>query len=149
MTAEWLAAIAALAAVILGPFVGVYIARRQTQITTVTTSRMEWISQLRNLVAELLAEYRFVDFDTIPGKIPKVEKATLQRLFHIETQIKLMLNQDETEHKDLMRTVENAVKYAGSFEQNKLEKITEHVQAIQTTATVILKKEWGVVKAGQ
>ncbi|MDG4552792.1 MAG: hypothetical protein P9E24_00885 [Candidatus Competibacter sp.] len=149
MTAEWLAAIAALAAVILGPFVGVYVARRQTQMTTVATSRVEWISQLRDLVAELLAEYRFVDFDTVPGQPPKVEKTTLQRLFRIETQIKLMLNPDETEHKELMRTVENAVTYAGSFAQNKLAKITEHVQAIQTTATVILKKEWGVVKAGQ
>lgn len=149
MTAEWLAAISALAAVILGPFVGVYVARRQTQMSTISASRVEWISQLRDLVAELLAEYRFVDFDTVPGNPPKIEKATLQRLFRIETQIKLMLNPDEPEHKELMRTVENAVTYAGSFEQNKLAKITEHVQAIQTTATVILKKEWGVVKAGK
>jgi hypothetical protein len=147
MTAEWLAAISALFAVILGPFVGVYIARRQTQMSTISASRVEWISQLRDLVADLLAEYRFVDFDTAPGEPPKIEKATLQHLFRIETQIKLMLNPDEPEHKDLIRTVENAVTYAGSFAQNKLAKITEHVQAIQTTATVILKTEWVVIKA--
>lgn len=149
MTAEWLSALTALVAVVVGPFVSVYITKRQIQMSAVSSSCVEWIKQLRDLVAELLAEYRFVDFDSVPGQTPKVLKATLQRLFRIETQIKLMLNPDETEHKELMRVVENAVTYADSFAQNKLAKITEHVQAIQATATLILKKEWEVVKAGK
>jgi hypothetical protein len=148
MTAEWLAAISSLVAVIIGPFVGIHVANHQIRISTVSANRVEWISQLRDLIAELLAEYRMIDFDTPPGNQPKIDKATLQDLYRIETRIKLMLNPDDSDHKELIRTVENAVTYAGSFDKNKLEKITEQLKAIQTTATVVLKNEWGVVKTG-
>ena len=142
MNAEWLSALTALAAVLIGPFISVYITKRQIEMSVVSSSKVEWTKELRDLVGELVAEYRFVDFNSIPGNIPKVDTNTLKKLYHIEVQINLMLDPTNIEHQELSRIIENAVTYAGEFNQNKLLKITENVKAIQKTATMVIKSEW-------
>lgn len=152
MTPEWIAAVTALVAVTVGPFASIYVAKRQIRISTVSESRVEWIKQLRDLVAQLLTEHRFSDIELEAGdKTIDRDKyfARLQRLFLLERKIGLMLNPEEPAHKELMRIITNAVTYAGNVEEDRLDKIREHVDIVFKQAQAILKAEWEVVKVGE
>ena len=152
MTPEWLSAMTALLAVTIGPFASIFVAKRQTRMSTVTESRVEWIKQLRDLVAQLLTEHRFSDIELVVGaKTIDQDKyfERLKRLFLLERQIGLMLNSEEPTHKELMRAVSNAVSYVGSMEEDRQKTIQEHIDIVFKQAQAILKEEWEVVKAGQ
>lgn len=141
MTPEWLSALTALAAVVLGPFISFCITKLQIRLSAISSSRKEWTKQLRDLVGDLIGEYRFLDYDSKIGEPVVIDKTLLQQLYRVETQLKLMLNPKEAEHQELIRVVSNAVTYAGSTEKNKANKITKHVQAIEQVAASILKTE--------
>ena len=60
MTPEIITALTALAAVTVGPFLSIYVAKKQINSAALSTNRQEWINKLRIILAELIAIVRHV-----------------------------------------------------------------------------------------
>ena len=60
MTPEMVAAITALVAVVVGPLLSIYVARKQINAAALSTNRQDGINKLRNVLAELITIVRHV-----------------------------------------------------------------------------------------
>jgi hypothetical protein len=60
MTPEMVTAITALVAVVVGPILSIYVAKKQINAAALSTNRQEWINKLRTVLAELITIVRHV-----------------------------------------------------------------------------------------
>ncbi len=126
--------------------------------------RQAWIDGLRGDLAIFFSSVRALcrtmqetrspnttDEDIQDFKLGK-EKIGHMRLADSLYRIKLRLNKNEPEHKELQRLLESAVKIQNRINIEKGKDYTEALEAIERAATYsqdILKSEWERVKRGE
>ena len=148
----------ALVASIVGPLVTLSVGKRQFAATVLSTNRQRWIEQLRDLLAEFIAQLGtvWVIRATWQGKWDKglapiaadparVEK--MQRLLLVQWKIRLMLNPTEADHQELYAAVEKALDRLREERSEETETATD-IEAISRLGQMILKREWQRVKSG-
>ena len=152
-----ISACTALVASILGPLVTLSVARRQFNANVLSANRQRWIETLRDMVAELISLIVTAlvvkakwhgNWDQGRGAVADpalMEK--LQRLVLIQSKIRLLLNPTETDHQQLDRAIDAAIKRLQS-EQTEDAEMEADIQTITRLAQSILKREWQRVKRG-
>ena len=155
----------ALVASVAGPIVTLTVARRQISANVVSANRHRWIESLRDLVAEMIALIATAtlvrlelarDAGTVsaivvrdPAMIEKVERLVLVR-----NKIRLMINPNEDDHRELLAAIETAfLRLTGDRAMGTPQEATRametSIEAITRCAQGILKREWARVKRGE
>jgi len=141
-----ISAVTALVAVVVSPFVSVYVAKRHIRAAVVSANRQAWINQLREALAELVTGLRFLNLRSqgLDAQEQWVER--YQRTFHLTSKIALLLNLAEADHKELHATIKQAGELlAGTVDDEKLFAVTDRILEL---SQAILKREWERVKRG-
>jgi hypothetical protein len=120
--------------------------------------RQAWVDGLRNDLASFFAAARVFARAVEKAILDNDSKALAQRESDLRHQaadthckIKLRLNPDEEEHKELLRLIDRAITEQNTMLTQKTD-ITETIRAIDIAteyARPILKKEWVRVKEGE
>lgn len=148
----------ALVASIVGPIVTLSVARRQFNATVLSANRQKWIETLRDTIAELIS--LLVSALIVrsawkskwdKGRGPFREEVALleklERMVLAESKIRLLLNPAESDHQQLHRAIDAAIKRLQS--EDSLDSDTEaDIENITILAQSILKREWQRVKLG-
>jgi len=153
MTPEMVAAITALVAVVVGPLLSIYVARKQINAAALSTNRQDWINKLRNVLAELITIVRHVPPAYAANSITNQEAiAKHGELTEKVELVKLLLNPKESDHQELVRLVMSAstqVKDAINQRQGNALKLGEAAERVVAQSQIILKREWERVKKGE
>lgn len=150
MDTHVISALTALVAVIVGPSVSVYLAKRQIHASVVSSNRQKWIDNLRDQLSEIITSIRILGLHRNMGNIEQEEfDRRLEKLVLMETKINLLLNPLESDHKAISETIHKAIEklFAGD-EREKRVAVTELSTSLMAQAQVILKREWQRVKLG-
>jgi hypothetical protein len=148
----------ALVASIAGPLATLRVSRRQFDATVISSSRRKWIDALRDLLAELVSQLAGLsvlksgwtgDWDrglrllqADPSLVAKVERVVLVRW-----KIRLMLNLNEEDHRELDRLIAGAVRRLRDEAPGEADTDAD-IEDISRQAKGILKREWERVKRG-
>lgn len=145
-------AITALVAVVVGPIVTLYVAKRQINASVLSGNRQAWINRLRDEVASLTAIV-----NNLPSAHANESVATTDaiaehgRLVKMAQTVKLLINPTEEDHKKLVQLIDTAgEEVIDSINKRKADaKHFEQVaQEIVRQTQLILKREWERVKNG-
>lgn len=143
-----LSLIIAALAVFVGPFITLYIAKRQVQSSLEATNRQitgpmrqAWINTLRDLLSELCSSSHHY---FVAGYEDRTDNE-YQRLTHLETKIQLMLNAKEDDHIQLEKLIHEMVSSLQRGKEVDAAFIEVHPKVISLSRQV-LKREWDVVK---
>lgn len=153
MNPEMVTAITALVAVVVGPLLSIYVARKQINSAALSTNRQEWINKLRNVLAELITIIRHVPpayaANSITGKEAIAKHGELTEKVEL---VKLLLNPKETDHQELVGLVTSAstqMRDAINQQQGNAMKLGEAAERVVAQSQIILKREWERVKKGE
>jgi hypothetical protein len=148
-----ISAITALTAIIIGPLVSWKIAKRQISASTITTSRQQWINNLRETISDFLAKA-----NTVYG-LAKNHYANEQSILRIEQlaqlnyKIHLLINPNEEDHSKLARLVDyissSLNKLAKTEDIDLIHEVGDKQEELIKLSQQILKREWERVKAGE
>ena len=150
MDTQAISAITALVAVIVGPTVSVYLAKRQIHASVVSSNRQKWIDNLRDQLSEIITSIRILGLHRSMDRIEQEEfDRRLENLVLMETKINLLLNPLEADHKAISETIHKAIEklFAGD-EREKRVAVKELSSSLIAQAQSILKREWQRVKTG-
>ena len=143
---------------IAGPLATLRVSRRQFSATVLSTSRQKWIDALRDLLEELMSQLaglsvlksrwtgewdrglRLLHAD--PSLVAKVERVVLVRW-----KVRLMLNLNEEDHRELDRLIAAAVQRLRDEPPRDADTDAD-IEDISQQAKGILKREWERVKRG-
>ena len=146
-----ISALTALVAVIVGPIVSVYVAKRQIKASVVSSSRQKWIDNLREQLSEIITGIRFLGVHSSLDLTSETEfRERLQKLLLVETKVNLLLNPNESDHQELARNLHLAIEkiFAGS-EREKRVGVIALIDLVTEQSQKILKREWQRVKSGE
>jgi hypothetical protein len=166
---EWtaLAAIGtALAAILVGPIVSSFVTRAQNKTaltvaqlqftaSVVSANRMNWINGLRDAVSEFLGTvwgYPIFPGTTTrsPESIHDAQNAYSERVSTLRSQIALLINPNEEDHRNLLTLVDRAMSVARVHRDQEFSRAAAEIHhEITATAQGILKREWERVKEGE
>ena len=153
MNPEMVTAITALVAVVVGPLLSIYVARKQINAAALSTNRQEWINKLRNVLAELITIIRHVPPAYAANSITGIEAiAKHGELTEKVELVKLLLNPKETDHQELVRLVTSAstqMRDSINQQQGNAVKLGEAAERVVAQSQIILKREWERVKKGE
>ena len=143
-------AVTALVAVIVGPSVAVYLAKRQIRASVVSASRQKWIDALREQLSEITAALRVIGLHRRFETIPQVElDDRIENLALLESRISLLLNPNEEDHKEISAIIRQAIDKIGEgSERDKRVAIQAQLISLVAQSQVVLKREWKRVKDG-
>ena len=152
MDSSTLSAATALVAVVLGPVITVYVAKRQIRASVVSANRQAWINRLRDELSKFVRDVKHVPSAQSAGALTPAEaigrcEETLLR----EEVIRLLLNPNEAEHQELLRLMANAREQmlsAVNKQRGLAPQLTKATEPIVALAQQILKTEWERVKRG-
>ena len=140
--------ISTLFVVFLGSFVSWNIAKRKidsilkaTDKQIIAPMRQDWINNLRDLIAELLAKTLYYFGDGFEDR----SDAEYLRLSELEIKISLMLNVKEKDHKRLRDYIRKLSSSLGSGREGDSIFVDLHPK-MEKLAQKILKKEWNRVR---
>ena len=146
-----ISSVTALLAVILGPFITLYIARRQIKANVLSPNRQKWIDILRDEISNYLA----ITARTAGATASRVEDQgylmnCIEDLCRSESKIRLLLNPKESDHQELIALLEKTsssiwylkATHKGSFAEDLNTLRNEIIRVSQP----ILKREWIRVK---
>lgn len=142
-------AIAALA-VVVGPFISLYIAKDQSKATLRLSKlqmlgpmRQAWINELRDLVVEITSNCLHY---WLTGTYEDLENDEYKRITYIKHKIRLMVNPNEKDHTELLNKIEAMVNAAGAASRKEDQFFFNAYNTVINTAQLVLKREWDVVK---
>ncbi|MFN5497622.1 MAG: hypothetical protein ACK5C3_13730 [bacterium] len=144
--------VTALVAVIVGPFVTVWVAKAQIKASVVSANRQQWINRLRDEIAGFVHQVKHVPSALSAGAI-SVEQAIAMHgeLALREEVVKLLLNPNEPRHQDLVKLMSKASNTARKSINRRVgnaKEIDEATDRVVAEAQKILKSEWERVKRG-
>ena len=153
-----ISAATALVASIVGPLVTLSVGRRQFAATVLSTNRQRWIEQLRDLLAEFIAQLGTVwviratwqgkwDKGLAPIAADPARLEKMQRLLLVQWKIRLMLNPTEADHQELYQAIERSLDRLREERSEETETATD-IETISRMGQMILKREWQRVKSG-
>lgn len=145
-----ISALTALVAVIVGPIVTLYVARRQNAASVLAKNRQEWINTLRKELTEVIVVIR--NLETIMRLPAKHRDA--KRLWELgeegkfkEARIRLLINPKERDHTELVELIQKALHLALKIKDENREQLQIAENEIINKAQTVLKREWERVKA--
>ena len=148
----------ALIATIFGPFFTLKSARLQAYASVLPNNRARWIESLRELISTAIGQ--MTAYLILRSAIPDHDRPAIARnltlLARVEQstqticKIRLMLNPDEADSRELLATLESAMTLLRSQEtQETVEReVQERIDQSVTICQKILKHEWLRVKQG-
>lgn len=147
-------ALTALVAVLVGPAVQLYVAKRQITGSTVATFRQQWINARRDEIAAYIGEWSraAIHWQRREGDSEDDRYDRLQVLARHESKIALLINPQEADHVELMQLIKGATElagkeFAGVASADVLKSLDETRGKIEAKSQRILKREWNRVKA--
>jgi (p)ppGpp synthase/HD superfamily hydrolase len=153
-----ISACTALIATIVGPYVAVKTARSQIKASVISSNRAKWIESMRDLIAGAISHWTGVMY--LRASLHDRNAATIATndalLKRIESglltngKIRLMLNPNEAEGRQLMANLDAVVASLGAAaDQATVElQVRKHLDEIVRVGQSILKAEWTRVKRG-
>ena len=140
----------AILAVIVGPFISLYISKKQTESTLrmakqnlLGPMRQAWINDLRELIIEITTNCLHY---WASGTYEDLENDEYKRISHIQQKIELMINPSEEDHVNLLKEINAMVLTAGSSSLEDDDLFHKAHKTVVETTQKVLKKEWDVVK---
>ncbi|MCY8842454.1 hypothetical protein [Bacillus atrophaeus] len=124
--------------------------RKTLFVNAVTSERVKWMAKIRELMSEFLSITRYYE-----GKELLKDKAKyFERLYHLQSNIELHLNNTDKEDKeinDIVNEIISLIKIVYNKDQHKISKqdalnITLQTQKLVEKSKVYLKNEWEKVK---
>lgn len=153
MDTQIISAATALAAVVIGPLVSVYITKKQIRADVVSTNRQQWINSLRDQISIFIRDVRFLAIAYSVNAIePREAWDRYEEMVLTLERLQLMLNPNEAEHVELLRLVSSAKELVlDSMKSKESDGIELHRAAdrIIPLSQQILKSEWVRVKNGE
>lgn len=152
MDASTISAATALVAVVVGPAASIYVAKRHIRASVLSANRQAWINRLRDELSKFVRDVKHIPSAQSSGVLTSSEaigrcEETLLR----EEVIRLLLNPNEAEHKELLRLMANArTRMINAVNANRglADQMEEVTQPVVELAQQVLKTEWERVKRG-
>lgn len=142
-----IAAVTALGAVILGPLVSLWAAKKQANVSVLSANRQAWINALRDCMAEYFATANYIHATDWSEHPLSEHHEKMARLAFLNSKIRLMLNPDEDDHKALVRALGEFALLCSSAPKKKDKPAWHrHHDDSMTLTQSILKREWQRVK---
>ncbi|MFM7000012.1 MAG: hypothetical protein ACKOXU_02965 [Limnohabitans sp.] len=141
-----LSAATALSAVVLGPIVSLWAARRQSRVTVLSSNRQAWINTLRDLLAECMAISGFIHIADWSGRKQSEFDEKMERFALVVSKIRLMLNPKEQDHKRLDEMLGELMNSMRSLNEKDAFKGAQIMKDFVPLTQTILKREWERVK---
>lgn len=136
----------ALSAVVLGPIVSLWAARRQSRVTVLSSNRQAWINTLRDLLAECMAISGFIHIADWSGRKQSEFDEKMERFALVVSKIRLMLNPKEQDHKRLDGMLGELMNSMRSLNEKDAFKGAQIMKDFVPLTQTILKREWERVK---
>lgn len=157
-----ISALTALLAVIIGPLVTLYIARKQIYASTVSSNRIRWVEDLRMNIADFMQSFAelYVILEDInaertrptPNK-EKLRQLRQERRKAVSTVSKsrylimLKINFSEKNHSELARKIEESFQITRDLmSRNSVIGLKSYGEEIRVIARKVLKDEWNRAK---
>jgi len=146
-----ISSVTALLAVIIGPFITLYIAKRQIKANVLSPNRQNWIHILRDEISNYLA----ITARTGSATASRTEDQSyimccIEDLSRSESKIRLLLNPIEPDHQDLISLLKKTSSSVWYLHANNKGNFAEDLNTLREDiikiAQPILKKEWVRVK---
>ena len=152
MTPEHIIAVTGLAAVIASLLVAFYTVRsqgkflnKQLHADVVLGSRRQWLSELRDALAEYVATNISVasgaGLSSASGDMIKYERAT-----YLRAKIIMLLNPKESSHQELLDVLHRAMAAAIRPPDDNVGEVAVSTNDLLELAQQVLKSEWEVIK---
>lgn len=143
-----ISALTALAAVLLGPLVSIWVAQKQVRVSVLSNNRQQWINTLRDIISEYFSIVAIVLVTDWDGKPRDEHDQKMERLMLLNSKIRLMLNPKEDDHIKLVELLGDLAEQAASArsEMSKDKMRASHNEAV-LVAQKVLKGEWERVKS--
>lgn|SRR5574340_620887 len=149
---EHISAVTAMVAVVVGPMVSVYVARKQINASVLSSNRQAWINTLRDQLSELIGVLGIIHTYVYSTEVHGDDfSKQIERALALESKIQLLTNPNESDHVELTTLIRKAVLHALSTQTERKEggqTFGEIRQSILAKAQPILKREWVRVKDG-
>lgn len=142
----FLSAATALFAVVLGPLVSLWAARRQSRVTVLSANRQAWINTLRDLIAECMAISGFIHIADWSDRKQSEFDEKMERFALVVAKIRLMLNPNEQDHKRLSEMLGQLMISMRSLNEKDPVKGAQLMKDFVPLSQTILKREWERVK---
>ncbi len=136
----------ALFAVVLGPLVSLWAARRQSRVTVLSANRQAWINVLRDLLAECMAISGFIHIADWSNRKQSEFDEKMERFALVVSKIRLMLNPTEQDHKRLSEMLGELMNSMRSIKEKDAVKGAQLMKDFVPISQTILKSEWERVK---
>ena len=146
---QFISALTALAAVVIGPFVTIYVAKRQIKANTITGYRQKWIDNLRDELASLIGTISTDGMLNASSVCTENEKInSFEKLLQISSRIELLLNPLEPDHAELLRLVRKACQTPSSSKATaqNVDEQGQFMREMLDKSKEVLKREWERVK---
>lgn len=150
-TVQFITAATALVAVMVGPAVSLWVARRQIRASVVSSNRQAWINDLRSSIAEFLAEVNLASSIKQAGGHDEKWIERMQKIMQLNHKIDLLINPKESDHANLANLIGEATNAMAGAIRPKADTSDEwdkRNQRITELSQRILKREWDRVKLG-
>lgn len=141
-----LSAATALIAVVMGPLVSLWAARRQSRVTVLSANRQAWINTLRDLIAECMAISGFIHIADWSDRKQSEFDEKMERFALLVAKIRLMLNPNEQDHKRLSEMLGQLMNSMRSLNEKDPVKGAQLMKDFLPLSQTILKREWERVK---
>ena len=141
-----LSAATALFAVVLGPLVSLWAARRQSRVAVLSANRQAWINTLRDLLAECMAISGFIHIADWSERKQSEFDEKMERFALVVSKIRLMLNPSEQDHQRLTEMLSELMKSMRSLKEKDPVKGAQLMRDFVPLSQTILKREWERVK---
>ncbi len=141
-----LSAATALIAVVMGPLVSLWAARRQSRVTVLSANRQAWINTLRDLIAECVAISGFIHIADWSDRKQSEFDEKMERFALVVAKIRLMLNPNEQDHKRLSEMLGQLMNSMRSLNEKDPVKGAQLMKDFLPLSQTILKREWERVK---
>jgi len=143
--------ITALVAVIVGPAVSLYIAKRQIRASVVSSSRQKWIDELRESIAGFMSEVNLASSIKHAGGTDERGLQAINRLLLLNHKIDLLINPNEIDHARLAELISEATNVMANGKgsvDDSTDAWDKRNSEITSLSQAILKREWVRVKQG-
>ena len=148
-TVALVSAITALCAVLLGPLVALWSARRQSHVAVLAANRQAWINTLRELIAECMSISGLIHLADWSQRPQGDFEEKMERLSFLISKIRLMINPKEEDHQRLVQLLSEIMKSLRERKANAPKNAAAGAKAVQELVPLsqaILKREWERVK---
>lgn len=142
-------AITALVAVVVGPLVSIWIARRQIRASVISPSRQAWINSLRDAITDYLAKQQIARNQNYFSHADAASLPRIEEIVRLNTRIELLINPNEADHARLAEMVSEMTNTTNrSAADAKGVDIDRQRAEVIALSQSILKREWERVKRG-